>query len=244
MPNHTENVVRFGHRDPSFLKEIQNTLKGMTKPEPESSFSKRFGGRIFEPEEVALDFNRLIPMPDRVYNTESSSTAEHGYAIVRNDSEYLENMISYQWVKAKNVDDLLVELETMFPEIRVLGQRVADNIKDYGVKDGLEWARRYWGTKWNAYHISNWTDGQMELWGDECAPDGSRAVLHWTQISFQTAWCYPTPIIEQLAALAKSLGATFDHWFSDEDGGSSYDPVANTRVTHWTHNVTSEIFWE
>jgi hypothetical protein len=248
MPNHTKNLVRFGHRHRPFLAEIQNALKGMTKPDPDTQFFRRFRQKeqkAFEPEEIKFDFNRLIPMPDDAYYTESSSTAEHGYAIVTNDTTYLQNMLSYAWVKSTSVDELLVELETMFPEIRALGQRVADNINNYGVRDGLEWARKNWGTKWNAYSIHDWTDGEMILWdADECSPEGTRPTLYWTQIQFETAWCMPVPIIERLAALAKNHGATFDHWFSDEDGGSSYDPTTNTRVTQWTHNVSSEIYWE
>ncbi len=112
----------------------------------------------------------------------------------------------------------------------------------------LDWSRNHWGTKWNAYDIGEWqhdeiTDHDAHFDG-ACDIMGEAPPLYLAQIEFDTAWCSPTPVIDKLVLLAQDNDARFDYWYSDEDGGSTYDPVFKTRIKLWTHAIVSKTYWE
>lgn len=82
--------------------------------------------------------------------------------------------------------------------------------KDGYNQGGYEWCIKNWGTKWNAYTLS----------------------INWDEITFQTAWSYPTPIYE---ALSKKFPETiFEVEYADDDFG------ANCGITAWQNGVEIE----
>ena len=56
------------------------------------------------------------------------------------------------------------------------GERINDNIKQYGHSDWYEWSTHNWGTKWNAYDIDEEEDG----------------------FQFNTAWASPWRVMQKL----------------------------------------------
>ena len=66
------------------------------------------------------------------------------------------------------------EKETMYR----LGQQYVENIEKYGHATWYGWANEHWGTKWNAC--------EPTVGIDNCT------------IDFNTAWCEPTPIFEEI----------------------------------------------
>lgn len=73
-----------------------------------------------------------------------------------------------------------------------------ENQKLYGYKDWYEWSYENWGTKWNAYNC--WT----------LEDDSFNDVQDFGDISFQTAWSPPLPVIRELAKLTgESLRMTY-----------------------------------
>lgn len=79
-----------------------------------------------------------------------------------------------------------------------LGKKYLFNIQVYGCATWYDWCNRNWGTKWNAYDC-------------EELPDG---------IAFNTAWCFPAPVIETLSRLYFPE-VRFRFVYADED--SSYN---------------------
>lgn len=81
------------------------------------------------------------------------------------------------------------------------GRKHNANISRYGYANWYGWAPDYWGTKWNAYDTA--------MRGDS--------------IKFETAWCFPEPVM--IALSAKYPAAEFRLDYADEDTGSNCGTV-------------------
>jgi hypothetical protein len=79
----------------------------------------------------------------------------------------------------------------------VEAQQALDNLRDYGHQDWYSWSTANWGTKWNAY--------------SQNSDEGSN------EISFETAWGTPYPVIEALSR--KYPEAVISIRYADEDFG-------------------------
>jgi len=80
----------------------------------------------------------------------------------------------------------------------------------YGNHTWYDWNPSNWGTKWNAYDISDrWDESFSKLWKD------------WTKeklfIEFYTAWSAPFPILKALSKLMPTIEITTT--WADEDCG-------------------------
>ena len=75
-------------------------------------------------------------------------------------------------------------------------------VKKYGANDWYEWSVKNWGTKWNTDH--SYFDEEENI------------------ISFQTAWSFPSPILEYLA---KFEDVAFQIAYADEDRGNNIDVI-------------------
>jgi hypothetical protein len=76
-------------------------------------------------------------------------------------------------------------------------QQALDNVRLYGHQDWYSWSTSNWGTKWNAY--------------SQNSDEGSN------EISFETAWGTPYPVIEALSR--KYPEAVISMRYADEDFG-------------------------
>lgn len=229
MPNNTKNIIRFGG-DRSRLEEMKERLRSQDG-------------------EQAIDFNRIVEMPKTVADAEESTTTEMGLALLTDDVHKLRIFSTYPFIQKENpksLDEVREVIDRVYPDAREKAQLVLENKTRYGFNTWLDWARHYWGTKWNAYSIGDWTEGSVRDWSadEEREADGGEKRLHYIQLQFETAWCYPAPIIKALIEMAKESDLTFDHWFSDEGGSHTrFNPLSNEYDDFYEHNVSSEVDW-
>jgi len=181
MPNHVTNLLSFTGPAERIV-ELKNKIRG-------------------EEQGQAIDFNNIIPMPTSLQIT-SGSQVDYGVAILlsqeREDDSKLLPILNYPWVKAENIktpkkliDHLIKQGMVNLDEARM----ALDNLDKYGHKDWYSWSIANWGTKWNAYAISE----------DD------------HKIRFDTAWSTPLPIIEKLSELF--FDVTIKLQYADEDFG-------------------------
>jgi hypothetical protein len=138
MPNHITNLLEV-HGEPQRVKDFFAFIAG---------------------ENGAMDFNKVIPMPESL-NIEDSSLGEIG--------------MKYWLSKSTAVKERFDRLSDTDKEKALeLGKKYIHNKKRYGHTTWYGWARDNWGTKWNAYNINTW-DGNTIEWNT--AWSGSEAII-------------------------------------------------------------------
>lgn len=187
MPNHVENRIEFSG-DARQIKAMLESIK-----------NDEYGiGTI--------DFNKIIPM-SKSLNVEAGSKTNRGL------KAYKEFIDMYTFGRSaedaeKALENIPVDSENAFLSQRTdivkeeweLGKTAWQNIRQYGAPTWYEWSVANWGTKWNAYGYDKYTDysGCKEL-------------------TFETAWSAPHPIIKKLSELFSNI--SFKHQWADEDIG-------------------------
>ena len=187
MPNHVENRIEFSG-DARQIKAMLESIK-----------NDEYGiGTI--------DFNKIIPM-SKSLNVEAGSRTDRGL------KAYKEFIDMYTFGRSaedaeKALENIPVDSENAFLSQRTdivkeeweLGKTAWQNIRQYGAPTWYEWSVANWGTKWNAYGYDKYTDysGCKEL-------------------TFETAWSAPHPIIKKLSELFSNI--SFKHQWADEDIG-------------------------
>lgn len=177
-----------------------------------------------EKENIAFDFNKIMPMPESLDIVEGSKKIpaiihylykeKGGYmqmfkdkkcqkmldtvgaaGLVLTDPEYLINSHLKYLEYAKYANESLEELYS-------LGKQYLDNIKNYGFSTWYDWCTHNWGTKWNA------CDSNLEA---EEEYDDSNYVIRY---AFDTAWSAPFGIYEKLHELYPDV--TISVTYADE----------------------------
>lgn len=187
MPNHVENHIEYS----GDARQIKTMLESIKTDE--------YGiGTV--------DFNKIIPMPKSL-NIEAGSKTNRGL------KAYKEFIDMYTFGRSaedaeKALENIPVDSENAFLSQRTdivkeeweLGKTAWQNIRQYGAPTWYEWSVANWGTKWNAYGYDEYTDysGCKEL-------------------TFETAWSAPHPIIKKLSGLFSNI--SFKHQWADEDIG-------------------------
>lgn len=80
-------------------------------------------------------------------------------------------------------------------EYKELGKRYIENKIKYGYRSWYGWCNANWGTKWNA-----------------CDASYSNGVLY-----FETAWCFPEPIMLKLSTIFPDITMSFEVEYEGED---------------------------
>lgn len=159
-----------------------------------------------------ISFNRIIPMPDIIRNTESSSTVTIGLALIdRLDladtlmtpdgsaEGFFRTYLTFDWVKKEGittVEEVKELLRQRCPDAEEKARQAVEAYEKYGYKDWYNWAIDKWGTKWDAYDqtLVRKSDTEAEL-------------------IFLTAWSPPTPVFTRIGELFPNIrivGACFD----------------------------------
>ena len=86
--------------------------------------------------------------------------------------------------------------EWLGEEIGITQEEYDRRMLDYQVANWYDWCVKNWGTKWNAYGVGKWK-------GNE--------------ISFQTAWCPPVPVISKMSEIYPEVDFILE--YADEGGG-------------------------
>jgi hypothetical protein len=146
-----------------------------------------------------IDFNKILPMPESL-NITSGSTTSNGIAILQyraGDDTAIRGIMGYAWGKEfATPEDIIEHMLVRGSANLEEAQKALDNERLYGCRDWYGWSTSNWGTKWNAYSTND-TDVD--------------------EVSFETAWSNPYPVI--IALSAKYPEAVFHMRFADEDFG-------------------------
>lgn len=138
-----------------------------------------------ETEKSKFDFNKIAQMPKAM----DSETGGYGLHTARAAKDAGEgNFRPSYWIREHKIG----------PESIDEFWRMYECMVHYGATDGLDWARKNWGTKWGEYSV--------EYSGTQ-------------SIRFQTAWSAPRRAILTLSEMFKDC--TFTLRFADEDYGSN-----------------------
>lgn len=170
MPNYVGNILTI-NAEQSCVNEVLNFIKN-------------------EKENMAIDFNKIIPMPEGL-DIDDSSLGEEGLVVIKKQKN--EDLSIYEEEIIKRFNDKSQELQK---EALELGQQYYDNLKKYGYKTWYDWSRANWGTKWNAMNT--------ELMDND-------------SIYFETAWNGVEPLICALSE--KFPDVEFEYKYADEDTG-------------------------
>lgn len=163
MPNHTSCLLNISG-DEAAMQRLIEQVKGKTE---------------------ILSFHKIVPMPESLNITAGSCSARAHEAYLWSIGEKKGMIKDYKEFggEAESLDEFA---ERMTKDCDLaLGKVVHDNIKNHGYPDWYEWSKDKWGTKWDAYDMSDaWhkqQDGSMEM-------------------DFMSAWSPPIAVI---AALSK-----------------------------------------
>ena len=207
MPNHVKNIVKIISDNDYETKQILEKIK-------------------IDNENVemnSLDFNKIIPMPEslnieagtntdlalNLYLTsldpnvsyfgtkeEKLSKEEFEKAVSITNGSFFSKTKYYKPVE----EDKLQAMKEENAEDKLLstGKNAFENIEKYGCSTWYTWARKNWGTKWNAYDFEKGNDSEIE---------------------FHTAWTPPVPVIKELSR--QNPDSSFELSYTDE--GLGYD---------------------
>jgi len=170
MPNYVGNILII-NAEQNRVNEVLNLIKN-------------------EKENMAIDFEKIIPMPAELHIDECS-TGDYGLAVIKKQNN--EDMSIYEEELVKNFNNMCLESKD---EALELGQKYYDNLKKYGYKTWYDWSRDNWGTKWNAMNTE---------------------LMDSDSIYFETAWNGVEPLICALSE--KFPDVEFEYKYADEDTG-------------------------
>lgn len=217
MPNYVKTVIHFSddfNMEAFNLKYIHKNDRG----------------------DEQVDFNDLIPMPQGIRDSESSSSSRSGFILIlaaksplcKTTLDGVAKLGEKEWlslmdrVRKPLWGSALYQVSPLTDEIAHqalasfggdadelakglrLGQLALDNAVAYGACDWYDWARKHWGTKWNAM--------------DACASDGD---ARDKSVEFQTAWTHPFPVVAELSRRLPGENILVEWADEDEGGGNS-----------------------
>ncbi len=151
--------------------------------------------------ERAIDFNKILPMPESL-NIEAGSRTNRGLKAYK---EFID-IYTMNGTMEKDVLNIPKECEEPFLKMRSdikpdeweLGRTAFRNEKLYGAKDWYDWCINNWGSKWNSC--------ESYVAGDNT-------------IVFQTAWSRVMPVVQKMAENFPDI--KFEYCWADEDLGSN-----------------------
>lgn len=210
MPNHVINHVSFIDCSPERRREILEAIKY------DDNGKNEYHGI------GAIDFNKIIPMPESL-NIESGSRTDHGIELCLTAANPLVDYFgdnkmtsddftallaranrskifgNYRSGLSKEEIDKITENESVESLMKV-GNQALQNIVLYGSSDWYDWRCRNWGTKWNSYDIAAYDEDS-------------------DTITFKTALSAPHPILEKLSQMHPEV--CIAHYWADEDIGNN-----------------------
>lgn len=186
MPNHISNRVVVTANSNEELNAFLTAIKGDEK---------------IDGEYPVIDFNKIIPMPMALRNTEASSRTDDAiyYYLAKTNQEEMVSCI-LRHPQFYTMDRFANRSEKELNEYLEIGKKYVEIFKEYGAKDWYDWSICHWGTKWNAY------DTYLETLDE-----------YSVILSFQTAWSGVPNIIQKLTEMFPTI--TFDYKYADEDMG-------------------------
>lgn len=179
MPNHITSRLKITGTETQ-VKEVLDFVKSRNE----------------DGDDILMDFNKIIPMPESL-DVESSSVGDDGMRYILGLSgNTIERHAYTKSEHYRKMEKMKEENPEWFKKHIEAGKQYLRNTAEYGCKTWYEWCRNNWGTKWNAYNI------QM------VAPN---------VIEFQTAWNGVPDLMAKLSD--KFPEVEFDYIYADENCG-------------------------
>ena len=126
----------------------------------------------------SIDFNKIISMPKELWDItvgSESCKALEFYSLYAKYENQKDSEICERLINDYGADDKMMNF----------GKQLFKNLQKHRAADWYDWSRRNWGTKWSAYHNSGHSGGN--------------------EITFETAWSRPEPVIKQLSKMFPDL---------------------------------------
>ena len=151
-----------------------------------------------ETEEVTLDFNLVIPMPDVLKSTDADGDVDLGIEVLTGEPRVSifggrsESYLDMPWVQElgiTTIEELRLWAENDEPDAIKSGEAALAAYGETGFYDWYDWRTINWGTKWNSYSFRM----------DAAQADGKLS------FQFDTAGGFPIPIFEKLARMFPGL---------------------------------------
>lgn len=188
MPNHVTNRITITGSRAARLAFKRAFLVEFREPRPDGS----------EALHAEFDFGRIVPMPDLVRQTESSSAVSMGLLLLgrvdiadavflpgKTLAEEIDRYLALPQVKAAGVSDyagLKSWIRETAPGCEKKARLAIAAQEQHGHSSWYSWSLANWGTKWNAYHFRLIAEDDDQL-----------------DFSFDTAWSPPEPIFAAMA---------------------------------------------
>lgn len=157
-------------------------------------------------EKLAIDFNKIVPMPESLNITSSSEGDKALHALYykqtikksAEDPYGEEDWNDAEKYKSPYSSDALNIIKQSFSDEAIkLAKQYKYNLDNYGFRTWYDWRVANWGAKWNASSIENGDFG----------------------IRFDTAWTTPLPVIRRISQMFPDVKLTIE--FADEDIGQN-----------------------
>lgn len=182
MPNHIQNILYVESKTREELDSFLSTIKG---------------------EDEVIDFNKIVPMPKEIRETESSTNVDNAlayYLKMKNKEEEIKEFKRLCFFPIHFQDKIGKMSEQEKADLLNVGERYYNIFKTYGYLNWYDWSLANWGTKWNAY--------------ESCMNEPTEKSV---TIYFQTAWSSASMLVSILVEKFPNLG--FQYKFADEDRG-------------------------
>lgn len=179
MPNHITNRLTIVGTDDQ-VTAVLDFIKGKNE----------------DGEDVLMDFNKIIPMPESLDILSSSEGSDGMKYLLGMSGNSLERKAYQGTSHYKKMAEMESENPDRFEKCMEIGRQYLHNIASYGHPNWYDWRLANWETKWNAYET------QMT------APN---------VIEFQTAWSGVTQLMSILAS--KFTEVEFEYLYADENIG-------------------------
>jgi hypothetical protein len=149
-----------------------------------------------------IDFQRVIPMPEALKDTEKSGTVDYGLIVVGHYDAEAEKMLDYPWVKEAGVTDVAGLRELLVkksPECVELARRHLAVKQATGYLNWYDWSCANWLTKWPPVESRYWVE------------DGCH------KLHLATAWSPPIPVFQKIVRMFPKLSFV-DFDITEEQG--------------------------
>lgn len=159
-----------------------------------------------------FDFNLVIPRPE-IYTDPKLVSGGHQDAAIywyRSERGTIEPKRIYNYQRGGSIFERI-----LFEKINGLSDWARSDIDRFGDPDELYEAGRKYMEAYEKYGYLDWYDWDNANWGTKWNAHDTYFNPDTESVDFETAWCYPKPIIDKI--LKDNPNCRIEFWWQDED---------------------------